>query len=73
MGRVLVDRNPRTQQYSQPVRGALPVVMEIAEFSNTLKKGEVRAVDVASDQVEIERAPFGSATSSAMRFRLQHL
>ena len=32
--------------------------MEIAEFSNTLKQGEVRAVDVASDQVEIERALF---------------
>lgn len=54
VGRAFVGRNPRTQ----PVRGALPAVMEIAEFSNTLKQGEVRAVDVASDQVEIERAPF---------------
>lgn len=54
VGRALVGRNPKTQ----PVRGALPAVMEIAEFSNTLKQGEVRAVDVASDQVEIERAPF---------------
>ena len=40
------------------MRGALPAVMEIAEFTNTLKQGEVRAVDVVSDQVEIERAPF---------------
>ena len=32
--------------------------METAEFSNTHKQGKVRAVDVASDQVEIERAPF---------------
>jgi len=58
VGRALVGRNPRTVQRTQPVRGALPAVMEIAEFSNTLKQGEVRAVDVASDQVEIERAPF---------------
>ena len=39
-------------------RGALPAVMEIAEFAGTLKAGEVRAVDVASDQVAIEGAPF---------------
>ena len=40
------------------VRGARPAVMEIAEFSETLKEGQIRAVDVAPDQVEIEGAPF---------------
>ena len=37
----------------KPVRGALPAVMEIPEFSATLKAGEFRAVDVAEDQVLI--------------------
>jgi hypothetical protein len=39
-------------------RGALPAVMEIPEFAATLKAGNVRAVDVAEDQVAIEGAPF---------------
>jgi hypothetical protein len=44
-----------------PVRrvlGALPAVMEIAQFAGTLKAGEVRAVDVAADQLRVEGAPF---------------
>ena len=39
-------------------RGALPAVMEIAEFARAVKKGQVRAVDAARDQVDVEGAPF---------------
>jgi hypothetical protein len=41
-----------------PVRGALPAVMEVAEFAGTLKACEFRAVDTAADQVAAEGAPF---------------
>lgn len=47
-------------------------MMEIAAIANTLNQGEVRAVDVASDQVE---APihFGSSATSAIHFKLLRL
>jgi len=32
--------------------------MEIAEFARAVKKGQVRAVDAARDQVDVEGAPF---------------
>jgi len=54
VGTALAGYNPMTVA----LRGARPAVMEIAEFSETLKEGQVRAVDVAPDQVEIEGAPF---------------
>lgn len=38
--------------------GAVTRTGEIAEFAGTLKAGEVRAVDVAPDQVVVEGAPF---------------
>ena len=46
--------------FSPPIRpvGVFPAVMEIANFARSLKAGDIRAVDAAADQVEIEGAPF---------------
>ena len=43
---------------AKPVGGALPAVMEVAEFAGTLKAGDVRAVNAAREEVHSEDAPF---------------
>ena len=47
---------------AKPVRGALPAVMEVAEFAGTLKAGDFRAVNVAREEVHSEDAPFWLCT-----------
>jgi len=54
VGRAVTGYSPPTEA----VRGALPAVMEIAEFVGTLKARETQAVDAAADQVTLEGAPF---------------